>query len=390
MPVHAPISAAQAYENAKQASYSAAVNEYAARVERMFANHPLLAPISTERTRGPVLSFLLDNTEFGAIEEEWNCNECDIEKWVEEQLANRAQGGEIIKFEPWAYGYVQENWPDAFMEPMDRLIKGLREFVDEHGDRLLRHAFVDIDDGDLNEMLAENNLATVDLHIDSPHVRANFIFASEAERVRMRDSVNALAKSLEDDRSAAILDDPANAISLHDNALSLFLERQEASLAEAMSYLGDGAPDPGAALLESVRKEMENIGDAPVALTVLSKVSPDIIYGILKSPSVEILKEATMGLYDQFNGAGSLMGIKPASDFLMPVSMIDAIEIEGGENRMTVGGTYMLARMAWKDALAPGPTAAAPDAQTREVGIAAFSDLVRERMEEREAARPGY
>lgn len=114
--------------------------------------------------------------------------------------------------------------------------------------------------------------------------------------------------------------------------------------------------------LSSVCQELDNIHNYMNCLTILAKVDM-YEFAEMMQPGKEITfsKDAMVGVYSPWNGAGSLLEIALEKDLTVSSDKIWDIQIEGAEldNQYSVNTSYGLIQSCWKDV--KGITEAAPE-----------------------------
>lgn len=115
----------------------------------------------------------------------------------------------------------------------------------------------------------------------------------------------------------------------------------------------------GKGFLDSVWEEVANEATSLNCLTFLVKMSMEELIklhamlakrkrGKLTIETITISKKATVGLYDAWEGAGSLFGIEMEKDAILPVGYIHSC-LPDSHLHWTVEETYGMVGSAWKD-----------------------------------------
>ncbi len=151
-------------------------------------------------------------------------------------------------------------------------------------------------------------------------------------------------------------------------SLRLLAELQGYTLKQLRDVLKDGDIAEPKGFLESVRQEVANESGSINMLTILvrmtlgeamklaEKIHKAEATGHQYSPwlrpdcgSVTINKDATVGLYDAWNGGGSLFDIELEKDIRIPIRYISSCLPDGCRGRWSVESIWGMMGSAWKE-----------------------------------------
>lgn len=149
-----------------------------------------------------------------------------------------------------------------------------------------------------------------------------------------------------------------------DNALTYLITQQGYKPAEVIQasyrYIDDNpcnAEPPASAFIKSTAEE---IGEFPgysmaelTALVTINSSNLDVIDRIVKGEGyLSFNKDTMLGLYNEWQGAGSTLDIKLEKPFDCPASMARSVQVEGQDKSLTSGytvnETYGLISTCWK------------------------------------------
>lgn len=141
-----------------------------------------------------------------------------------------------------------------------------------------------------------------------------------------------------------------------DNALSYLIHQQGSKVSEvAEAYYG--LEEPKNEFVKSVSEELEEFpGYSMAELTALVTIDKDslsvldnIAYG---EGAIEMSKDTMIGLYNEWQGTGSLLEIQLDKPFVVPADMVRGTQTEGQRSDSisgyTVNDVYGLIGSAWK------------------------------------------
>ena len=134
-----------------------------------------------------------------------------------------------------------------------------------------------------------------------------------------------------------------------DNALTYLIHQQEHTLAEVLH----GEKNK---FIESVASELDeyqcySMGGLTACVAMSGQEMLDVLDAIAKKEgNIELSKNTTIGIFEPWNGAGSLLEIELEKPVIVPASMIVDLQLEnaGRENNgYTVDATYGLVGSCW-------------------------------------------
>ena len=152
-----------------------------------------------------------------------------------------------------------------------------------------------------------------------------------------------------------------------EKASLLWLVRQQGYSDEEFktSLQNDGEDIDG--FLLSVYEELANESGSINVLTVLVRMSlKDAmkLARLMRTPhdasnpdmrpacgSITVSKDATVGLFDPWNGGGSLLGIALDKDLVIPIKYIREADVDSVVKRYSIESVYGLSKSAWVDAV---------------------------------------
>ena len=238
---------------------------------------------------------------------------------------------------------------------------------DEEADSLAEDALDDDELYELNELLEEEDLSLSAALNDIPEFKGirfdiddiigdykiNIMFATPAEQNMDMGSIPALIAG--PSRSDMVY-------TVADNALSYLIYQQGYKVSDILDIWKGNmhSDDP---FIKSMISEMANWPEYSMAeLTVLVKTYDIDLIGELyinanieldNDKCIEIPKNAMMGLYNEWQGTGSVLEIEPVKSFIIPVNMVRNIQIEDTRHQYeyTVDDVYGLIGSAWKNGI---------------------------------------
>ena len=140
-----------------------------------------------------------------------------------------------------------------------------------------------------------------------------------------------------------------------DNALSYLVHQQGSKISDvAAAYYG--TEEPKNEFIKSVVDELNDATYSMEELTVLvtlDKNGLELLDSIAKGEgNIEMSKDTMIGLFNEWNGSGSLLEIQLDKPLVVPADMIRNVQIEGQPsnsiNGYTVNDVYGLVGEAWK------------------------------------------
>lgn len=150
---------------------------------------------------------------------------------------------------------------------------------------------------------------------------------------------------------------------LGDTALSYLIHQQGYKTADIFDAFQDKKKfDAAGKFIRSTTEEVENMTYTMSSLVVLAKLNKSNLYEFAdalknKEGFIRIDKKqgAELGLFDRWDGSGSLIGIELEKDFVFPVEMIQDTFIEGAKRdsayEYSVKGVYDIGSSNWKDCM---------------------------------------
>ena len=146
---------------------------------------------------------------------------------------------------------------------------------------------------------------------------------------------------------------------IHDEAGILWLAWSQGytynQLFNALNYDEFG----GSVFLETLRDELGNTTTSMVPVTFFLKASLGYLLYIhdyvKKGKSIHITKDTSCGLFDPWNGAGSILEIELEKNIEIPAKYIDSIKPDGCRGQYSVADTYGMLEMFWKGSLITEP-----------------------------------
>lgn len=139
-----------------------------------------------------------------------------------------------------------------------------------------------------------------------------------------------------------------------DNALSYLIHQQGYKVSQVAEVLYTGEPTTNE-FLQSVVDEIDNFPDYSMAsLTALVKLDADGLEALDQiakgEGTVSLSKDTMIGIYNEWQGTGSLLEIELAKPFVVPADMVRNVQIEGQAkepSNYTVDDVYGLIGSAW-------------------------------------------
>lgn len=151
-------------------------------------------------------------------------------------------------------------------------------------------------------------------------------------------------------------DNPNDRQRYFDNALTYLVEQQGHTLSELVDARYKGTDNR---FLASVSQEIDNLSDYMGELTLLVKMKGNKLVEFLDAIGkgegniVADRNNVTIGLFNEWSGAGAMFEIMPEKDVVLPCSMIRNVQISGERKSVyeyTVESVYSMSGSAWKEA----------------------------------------
>lgn len=177
-----------------------------------------------------------------------------------------------------------------------------------------------------------------------------------------------------------------------DNALTYLVYQQGHDLTELTEAFYSDTPSDN----QFVKSVVDELNDFPqysmaelTVLVQLNKEGLETLDMIAKGEGdITFSKETTIGLYNEWQGAGSMLDIQLEQDFTVPADMVRNVQIEGQKSDYTHGytvdSTYGLVGSCWKDTMSK----AEEPAKGVEITKAYQADLPKVVDTVKEAAKP--
>ncbi len=151
-------------------------------------------------------------------------------------------------------------------------------------------------------------------------------------------------------------DNPDDRQRYFDNALTYLVEQQGHTLSELVDARYKGTDNR---FLASVSQEIDNLSDYMGELTLLVKMKGNELVEFLDAIGkgegniIADRNNVTIGLFNEWSGAGAMFEIMPEKDVVLPCSMIRNVQINGERKsayEYTVESVYSMSGSAWKEA----------------------------------------
>lgn len=184
-------------------------------------------------------------------------------------------------------------------------------------------------------------------------LKVNLMFATAKEAdYDMSSIVDAFGNDYRDPDLASMRADAL------DNALTYLVHQQGHPLMDVYDALKNGQSDNS--FIESVRLEIaENNSECMSEIAVCVQLSGAEMLDLMErldrdAGAVSIDTDATIGIFNQWSGCGSILDIQPERAIVMPMAMLREFSIEG-QNEVpgayTVDSVYGLIPACWKPSL---------------------------------------
>lgn len=150
--------------------------------------------------------------------------------------------------------------------------------------------------------------------------------------------------------------DDAEFIEASDNALTYLIHQQGYTVKNVIEAVMN-EKETGNTFIDSVADEINNLTYSINELTILVNCGGQELLEIFDkialnaADNLEISTNATIGLFNEWSGAGSILGINLEKPLIVPISMIKNIQIEcRSKNKFsyTVDDVYGLTGQAWR------------------------------------------
>lgn len=170
------------------------------------------------------------------------------------------------------------------------------------------------------------DLAIGDL-LDRSEFKVNLILGTEEERNLDFSAIDSAYCYRENGDEIADVD--ADTL---DNALSYLVNQQGHSVKEV--YAGLEGSGPASPFVDSVVGEIEDGSFGMSALTALATLKGEEVFRLLEARdegtgSIELSKDACVGIFEPWAGAGSTLGIELERDMCVPAGLVSGVQIEG-------------------------------------------------------------
>ena len=149
-------------------------------------------------------------------------------------------------------------------------------------------------------------------------------------------------------------DEPVND-KRYDNSLTYLIKQQGHNPMEVINTF-HRVSETDSKFVQSVSDELDNMTYEMSELTALVSLSGENVYKFLDAyesgkGSITLSKNTMIGLFNEWNGSGSILEIELEKDAVFPVSMIRNVQIEGQRSDYihgyTVNDVYGLVGSAW-------------------------------------------
>jgi len=268
-------------------------------------------------------------------------------RWVDER-ANGLSLNECIFEDALEHYDPEAQFFDEFMEDLMKRLAEARLY--KLCDALYQSEYLNFDlyDSGVLQTVAKFEL------VDDP-LRVNLILGTSEEKNQDFSTNHTLRcmVSEEIDREEEI-----DARSVQDGMLAWLVRQQGYRFTDLVPELSSVKDSP---FLKSVRKELMECHSYMPAVTVCLRLDLEEYTRMLEGgQNIRIGKDATIGLYDCWNGAGGTLDIALERDLVISPDMIHAVQIEEEHNDTvkenycySVNTTYGLTSGCWKNVYAP-------------------------------------
>jgi hypothetical protein len=228
-----------------------------------------------------------------------------------------------------------ESLDDYTFQSMELLIESFLNSLRKEGlDAAAGAVFAEEDD--IRNELLDSGIISSDFEMKSHGFNCNIILGYKEEG-------NFDFGVISGFRTMYLAEDPPTDEVIGNNSLSWLIRSQDYSVADLYS-------DMKSPFLDSVRREIEEYTAGMGGVTICLRLSADELEALASNngKNISISKEASIGIFTPWSGAGSLMEIALEKDIVLPKSMINRIQVEGAKNNeYTVDEVYGMTGRFW-------------------------------------------
>ena len=275
------------------------------------------------------------------------------------------EGDEKVSFSDFMSNYAYNLTDDVEIEKYDlfkKLEKALKEADEKIQESYVAYMKMNMNSEeewereDLTLQLAGFKGVNVNWKSFIGNYKMNLMFATEKEQLFDMGSISAVTNPDLSDIGSA-LESKRTFKAYADNTLTYLLHQQGYTLSNLYDVLYSDIEDKNTnKFLLSVKEEIEDKTSWMSEFTILIELNQYNIEDVFEAIQTKegyliVNQDNEMGLFNEWDGSGSLLNIQPEKEVIMPMSMLRNAQIEGADNNSgyTINETYGLMDTCWKD-----------------------------------------
>lgn len=322
--------------------------------------------VETEEDKQEYMDFLKDEIKYhcnknGALEFFWDYrDELDADTILNAYRNYKEEGYEFI--EDYLANILYDDNMDTFIQYEDDFLKNVIKDMRESDSEYIRRR-ADADADSIKDDLESAGYSGVSVNLkdllELTRIKVNVMFGTEKEQDYDMGSIVSSFSSWHEPYIDSVNEDDL------DNAVTYFIHQQGHTVEEVYRCLFDNprgfrgvAKDEDNSFAKAIVNEMVNNSSAAMSeLTALIELSGEDIltfFDMLENQECYLVfdKNTYIGIFNEWSGAGGLLEFQMDKPFVVPVSMVRDIQIEGAKNyNYSVDQVYGLIGSCWKDTL---------------------------------------